>query len=485
MRKPRWPGWATIRVRLTAGYVLAFGVLLLLFGAYLHLRLERSLLAQTDAALQVTVSQAFATLDATTYSSLHKAGIDPAMAQRLAQADFAVRLLGPDGTVRDGLGGYRTVPVQVPNAAGYNTVRLGEARWRIYSQPVVARGQTVAWLQAAQSLAPVQAAVESLNRQLLLGLPVALLLAGLGGFLLADRALRPIDRITRTAQAIGARDLSRRIGYQGPADEVGRLAATLDHMLDRLQGAITRERRFTADASHELRTPLTAIKGRIEITLDRPRSGDEYVRTLRELEQEVDRLIRLTTDLLFLARLDQPPLWHPRPLDLSELLDTIVEQLRPLAMIRGVALVGEVPPGLSVAGDLDHLTRLVLNLLDNALKFTPVGGRVTLRAERTGKEIRVAVSDTGPGVAAEHLPHLFDRFYRAEHARSRPAGGSGLGLAIASELARLHGGALELTSASGHGTTVTVRLPPTSIVAPSPSERGANESILSPNSPSS
>ena len=288
MRKLRWPTWATIRVRLAAGYVLAFGVLLLLFGTYLHLRLERSLLAQTDTALQVAVSQAFATLDATTYASLHKAGSDPATAQRLAQADFAVRLLGPDGTVRDGLGGYRAVPVQVPHAPGYTTVRRGAATWRIDAQPVVVGGRTVAWLQAAQSLAPVQAAVESLNRQLLLGLPVALLLAGLGGILLADRALRPIDRITRTAQAIGAHDMSRRIGYRGPADELGRLAATLDQMLDRLQAAIARERRFTADAAHELRTPLTAIKGRIDVALDRPRSGDEYVRTLRELEREVD-----------------------------------------------------------------------------------------------------------------------------------------------------------------------------------------------------
>ena len=147
--------------------------------------------------------------------------------------------------------------------------------------------------------------------------------------------------------------------------------------------------------------------------------------------------------------------------------------------------MGEVPPGLSVAGDLDHLTRLVLNLLDNALKFTPAGGRVTLRAERTDREVRVAVRDTGPGIAAEHLPHLFDRFYRAEQARSRAAGGAGLGLAIAHELARLHGGALEIASEAGRGTTVTVRLPRASLASPSPWERGDHESLLSPGSPSS
>jgi heavy metal sensor kinase len=302
--------------------------------------------------------------------------------------------------------------------------------------------------------------VENLRTQILLGLPLILMLAGLGGYFLANRALRPIDRITRTAQAISASQLDQRIGYTGPQDEVGRLATTFDNMLDRLQKAFERERRFTADASHELRTPLTALKGRLGVTLSQPRTPAEYENALRDLEQEVDRLIRLSTDLLFLARLDQRRLpWQPQALDLSDLLSAVVEQMRPLAEDKGLVLTEEVPPALSILGDPDHLIRLFVNLLDNAIKYTPPGGQVVLRAgkERTG--VWVAISDTGPGIPPEHLPHLFERFYRVEESRSRPSGGAGLGLAIAHEIARWHGGIIEAQSEPGHGATFTVHLP--------------------------
>lgn len=459
MRSSRWTAWRTIRVRLTLGYVVAFGLTLLLFGAYVHLRLERGLLDQADESLESAVAQASATIDVSTYASLNKTS--GAGSSTLSPTDFAVRLLAPDGRVLDGLGDYQAVPIWSSPSSGYATLTGDGGSWRVYRQAVKnSAGQTMAWLEASRSLSAIDATVEELNTQFLLALPLALLAAAVAGLFLAERALRPIDRITRAAQQIGTEDLNRRIAHRGPPDELGRLAATLDQMLDRLQAGIARERRFTADAAHELRTPLTAIKGRIAVTLNRRRTSAEYDETLREVEHEVDRLIRLSGDLLSLARLDQGQL--PRPaemLDVGDFLTTIVQQLQPLAEARDLTLTADVVPGLTVFGDLDLLTQLILNLVDNALKFTPSGGRVAVHAEGAGQLVRIAVKDTGPGIPPTAIPHVFERFSRVETGRSRQDGGAGLGLAIAYEIARVHGGSLAVESVINLGSTFIVRLP--------------------------
>jgi heavy metal sensor kinase len=298
---------------------------------------------------------------------------------------------------------------------------------------------------------------DELLKEMLMSVPVVLLTAALGGLFLANRALKPIAQITRTAQEISAGELSRRIGDRGAADEVGRLARMFDQMLDRLQDAFEREKRFTADASHELRTPLTAIKGRIGMILSQPRTQDQYKNTLSQLEIQVDRMIRLTNDLLFLSRLEQQRLsWNPITLDLSNLLEATVEQMRPLAEERQIRLNEKIKLGLFVQGDPDHLIRVFLNLLDNAIKYTPANGQVSIQADHQDSEVWVTVSDTGAGIAPEHLPHLFERFYRVEVARTRQAGGTGLGLAIAYEIVRLHGGTMNVESILDQGTTFTI-----------------------------
>jgi signal transduction histidine kinase len=196
------------------------------------------------------------------------------------------------------------------------------------------------------------------------------------------------------------------------------------------------------------------------VTLSQPRTTAEYESTLQDMGQEVDRLIRLSTDLLFLVRLDQGRLpWQPSNVELSHLLAAIVEQVHPLAEKKGLALEAEIPAGISIRGDADHLIRLFLNLLDNAVRYTPPAGQVVVQATETDGEVLVSIGDTGPGIAPEHLPHLFERFYRAETARSRHAGGAGLGLAMAYEIARWHGGTLTARSEPGQGTTFTVHLP--------------------------
>jgi heavy metal sensor kinase len=447
-----------LRLRLTAWYIILLALTLLAFCGYLYISLERSLLAQLDAALTVAATQAPLEVEGSFPAPHFDA--TAAVARQLTDAGFGLRLLDGDGQVREALG-IADAPVTFPLAPGHLTVETDATRWRIYTQLIAgADGSPAGWLQVIQPLAPVQEALEGLSRQMLLGFPLALLLATAGGLFLARRALAPVDRMTGTAAALSASDLTRRINYSGPPDELGRLATTFDAMLDRLAAAFARERRFTADAAHELRTPLTALKGRIEVALSRPRSAEEHAATLRALADDVDRLVRLSNDLLLLARLDDGELRpEPEPIRLDDLLASIGESVADLAAARGLTLHVEPPAALVVAGDLSQLGRLFLNLLDNALKFTPAGGSVTVRLSMEGPWAVVTLTDTGPGIAPEQLPLLGRRFYRGAADRARDAGGSGLGLAIAGEIARAHGGALTLAGAPGQGTTATVRLP--------------------------
>ncbi len=462
MGNPVWLGRRPLRVRLTAWFVLLLGLGLLLFSGFLYVQLKLSLFTQLDATLKLTASYANNHLDQ--QQARPAFGRIQNLTRYLNQGNFAARLLTPTGSVWAGLGHYRSVPIWVPAAAGYKTLPADETVWRIYSQPIQSadhfgRGQRLGWLQIAQSLDPVRAAEAKFLQQVFFSLPLVLLVAGWGGWFLANQALRPIDRITRTAQAVGTRDFSQRIGYQGPADEVGRLATTFDQMLDRIQAAFERERRFTADVSHELRTPLAVIKGQIGVALAQHYDPCDYKHTLQGIEQGVDRLIRLTNDLLFLTRLDQGRIQRPMELlNFSQLLDAVVEQVQILTKFKRVHLIVEIAPDLRVSGNPDHLIRLFLNLLDNAVKYTPAG-QVRVQAGRQGTEVCTVIQDTGLGISPEHLPHLFKRFYRVERARDRRTGGAGLGLALAYEITRLHNGRLSVHSELNRGTRFTVHLP--------------------------
>jgi heavy metal sensor kinase len=277
---------------------------------------------------------------------------------------------------------------------------------------------------------------------------------------MAHRALNPVDNITRTVQEINATDLTKRIHYKGAPDELGRLTETLNSMLDRLQAAFDTEKRFTADASHELRTPLTAIKGQINVTLTRQRTPQEYESTLHHIQQETDRLIRLANDLLFLARLDASPLyWQPESVDLSHLVEAVIDQIEIIAAEKGITLSAEIPDGVTLQGITDHLIRLFLNIVENAVKYTPTGGTVHVSMRQNLQDVHVVISDSGQGISAEHLPHLFERFYRVDRERSQNSGGAGLGLAIAYQIALAHGSGIQIQSVQGQGTKVIVSLP--------------------------
>ena len=331
---------------------------------------------------------------------------------------------------------------------------------RVKTLPIIRDGAILGVLEVGQSEDDVAETLASLLLILGIAYPVTLVVAGFGGVFLARRALSPIDSITRAARYASAEDLGQRLNLRLPDDEVGRLARTFDEMIARLDDAFRRQRQFTSDASHELRTPLTVIKGQIDVSLQKEREPEAYRQVLQAVNEEVDRLIRLAGSLLTLTRADagQIPLTFER-VDVPEVVTGVLEQVRSTAIDKGVRL--QLDPGspATIQADEDLLLQLMLNLLDNAFKYTPPGGQVNAGWRMNGSQVELWVQDTGIGIAHEHFAYLFDRFYCVDKARSRADGGVGLGLAISRWIAEAHGGSIRVESAPGKGSTFTVLLP--------------------------
>lgn len=455
-----------IRFRLTLWYLAALGSILLLFAGFLYFQLQHTLFNQIDTALELAATQAQVMVVVEDSDLAFQSTPNSQALTRRLNDDFAISLLGEDGQLRGQLTSDNDIPLMPPTASGAFTFTDRGDLWRGYNLPVELPGSSeTGWLQVSQELEPVQETLTAFRRQIYWSLPLALLLAGLGGTFLASRALRPIDQMTQTAHTISGQALDRRIQYQGPMDEIGRLAQTFDAMLDRLETAFKREQRFTGDAAHELRTPLTALKGQLEVTLSRPRSSEAYQATLQALEQQVDRLIHLSSSLLYMARLEQNQIQRSaETIGVSDLLGALLDQVRPLAHEKSIHLHTNIPSDLVLEGHLDLLIRLFLNLLDNAIKYTPPEGTIALEVTQMEQQIITKLSNSGQPIPAEHLPHLFERFYRVEADRGRTmaangVGGAGLGLAIAQEIARLHQGHIQAESQADRGTTFTVYLP--------------------------
>jgi two-component system, OmpR family, heavy metal sensor histidine kinase CusS len=313
---------------------------------------------------------------------------------------------------------------------------------------------------AATSLEAFDRQMSVLMTVLVASVPVALGLALLGGYTLARRVLSPVDRIVEVANRITASDLNQRVEAMNSRDELGRLAQTINSLIDRLQKAIEEMRRFTADAAHELRTPLAVLRSGIEVTLRAPRSAEEYRKALEAAADESHRLARVADQLLFLTRQEAGMAQIEREeVRLDALLKDVVDHFAVPAREAGLTLAVEPIEPCSVRGDDIRLSQVFFNALDNAVKYTPQGGRITVRARPAGKRVRVEVEDTGIGIASEHLANVFKRFYRADPQPSGPRAGAGLGLAIAKSAVVAHGGDIWLESQVGHGTVLRVELP--------------------------
>jgi heavy metal sensor kinase len=456
----------SVRARLTLWYVLVFGVLLSGFSLVIYLALSKSLYSRLDHSLAnaaKTVATSFqietgerggdaAAGAADTLSTLQL----PDVYVAIYQGDRLLATSSPDldapldaslAPKADGLMAFRTV-------AGF-----GQKGARQVLLPIRS-GVSEYVVLLTESLHDLSEQLEAIRRTFYFGLSAALLAAGIGGFLLARKSLAPVVAMSDQAERISAHNLHERLQVRNAKDELGHLASVFNELLSRLDRSFEGMRSFMADASHELRTPLSIIRGETDVALSQDRDPGEYKAALAIIQDEAKRLSRLVDDMLELARADagQRPL-RMADFYLNDLVDECCRAAQVLAAQRGLSLQAEPAPDITFRGDEDILRRMVLNLLDNAIKYTPAGGLVTVNLRSENGSIKVSVSDTGIGIPADALPQVFERFYRIGKARSRADGGSGLGLAIAKWAAEAHKGSINVTSQPGHGSTFTVSLP--------------------------
>ena len=340
----------------------------------------------------------------------------------------------------------------------FATVPSGRERVRVFAQPLLADGRIAGAVLVGESLHLIDVAVRRTEGALMIAAAVAVGAAFLGGWWLTARALGPVVQVTRVARRIESTGrFDQRITRPATEDELGELAATFNGMIERLDGVFRRQREFLADASHELRGPLAVIRGNLDLLqLDLP--DEDRREGAREAAEEVGRMSRLISDLLFLSEVDAQETVQREPVALDAVVRSTLARAREVDGERHVLTLGPLDE-VTVLGDRDRLEQLLWNLTENALRYTPEGGAVTLALREESPVAELSVSDTGIGIPTEHLPRLFERFYRVDKARSRERGGTGLGLAIARQIAEAHGGQIRVRSEAGAGSTFTVVLP--------------------------
>ena len=447
----------SLRFRLTAWYVALFSALILCFGIFLYKVLEHDLLSRLDDTL---TSQAASAATLLPDEMQEEKGDVP-----VAASEVVGELRGGGVAIFENRRPVASRALDVPGGidpaacARPMTIASGAFGTRVVCSRVAIGSQVFA-VAAGQPLDDVAGELALVRRVLFFAAPLWILLAALGGFALATRNLSPLGTMARQASGIGERNLEQRLEIGPAARELEVLAAAFNELLARLDRSFESMRRFVADASHELRTPISVIRGEADVALSHERPVAEYRESLAIVLDESRRLSRLVDDLLNLARADAGHVrLQVQEFYFNDLLAECCRSVQALARARRISLECRSAGDISFRGDEELLRRLIVNLLDNAIRYTPEDGSVTASLEASGPELRIQVSDTGAGIPPEAAPHLFERFYRADEARSRQAGGSGLGLAIVKWIAESHHGAVALTSRPGAGSTFTVTLP--------------------------
>ena len=448
----------SIRKQLTAWYFLIVAVALIGFAVFALTVMRQSIYSTVDEqledhtrALQVLIANPGSSSVA---DALQTHGELQSGSQLFQVSDSSGHFVYRS-RVMERLG----IPADRPDQQ-FKNAEYSELPLRILTTTATAGDRTYV-VQVAEPMDDFLEAVDRFRTAMLFGIPLLLFAAAAGGYWMSIRAMRPVGRITRAAQAITPQDLSHRVTVPQTGDELQSLAETLNSMLQRIESAVARITRFTADASHELRTPIALIRTRAEVTLDTPRTNDQYRQALQEMLLESERTSTLIENLMLLARSDtgSEALKFER-IDLGTIVRDSSTQGQTLAEAKQLGWKAVFPEGpVWLHGDAESLRRLLLILIDNAVKYTPPGGNIGFALRAENKQAEIEIKDTGIGISKADLPHIFERFYRAEKARSRDLGGTGLGLSIGQWIAQAHGGEISVESSPGGGSVFVVRLP--------------------------
>jgi len=478
----------SLRFKLTLWYVLILGILLISFSSFLYFTLSKSLHQDMDNKLR-SLAELIASESSSPLSKFGFGNIDQALetSMNLKPIGKFIQVLDESGNIGRKSENLKNVQLPISLNALKNASKglitfetnrsIGNTPLRIITFPVSENNHVTKIVQIASSLEGVEDALSTLFLILIITVPLALMVASLGGQFLAHKALKPVDNITQTARIITSQNLNQRITPPKVKDEISRLIETFNEMISRLDQSFRQIKQFSSDASHELKTPLTILKGEVEVTLRKERPPEEYQLTLKSNLEEINRMSQIVEDLLLLSRADTGEVrLSKEDINLTDILNEVVTQMGRLAMSKGLSLsTSNHYQDIHIFGDALRIRELFINLIENGIKYTEQGGsiHITLQKENAtpvrsqsdreqlekGEFAKVVISDTGIGIAKGDQERIFSRFFRVDKARSREQGGSGLGLSICKWIVEAHQGEIVVKSELGKGSSFIVKLP--------------------------
>jgi heavy metal sensor kinase len=461
---------SSLRLRVTTFYVGMLGVALFVFSAAIYVGVKAFLMRSLERSLS---NNAHSIVDDYLVALQQKGepwmvtemseSYPPGNSDPFVRVSQDARILYQSGDLREPYVSVSKIPLPT-NQRWFNTFHRETAasgqRVVLYTLPFQPPKGSIIFVETGATIEPIRHLLRSLLLTMVLTTPIILVAAAIGGYLLMSRPLRPVVVLTEQAEHIGRKELGERLPIIATGDELERLSLALNRMIDRLEAALAHNHRFSADASHELRTPLTIIRGELESLIQIPALPSSVMEGIGSALEESTRMAKIVHSLMTISRLDcggeQIELV---PVDTAEIVRVTLEHMSLLAEEKNISLHFESDHPTFVTGDPIRLKQAVVNLVDNAIKYTPDGGNVTVSVTTENRSAIIEVSDTGIGISSNALPLVFDRFYRTDQARSRESGGTGLGLSIVKAICDAHGGVASVKSTEGHGTTFHVELP--------------------------
>ena len=442
----------TIKTRITLWYALLLLFILVVFNVFIYMVTSRILLKNNEDLLVEDTRQVFSIIqsegDLLRFETPYKI---------IATNSYFVIFdsSGKTSLASDIQPEILSLPIE-KDQTRYLTIN--NTRWIVADTAIKIEDEIVGWVRVSRSLEFTMAVLKNLRIIIFVSIPFYILLASFGGFFLASRALRPIDRITKIAKEISKGDLSRRIKMKNTGDEVGRLADTFDEMLDKRESSINKERQFASDASHELRTPIAVINAQVEQALSSKRRINEYREALRTVGNEGRKMNHIISQLIMIYMSEEGRYkFNFETIELNEIISDIVEEFKTIADTKKISIDFKPENKIMIKADQTLITRLFINLIENAIKYTHENGRISINSGKDDRNANVIIEDTGIGISEKDIPYIFDRFYQAESSRS--GNGTGLGLSIVKWIVNIHKGFIDVKSNVNKGTTFIIKLP--------------------------